>query len=69
MIVAVPKPDGSRQRQTGTPIKFSASQPVYKHTGATLGEHTDDIMREPGYSEAEIRTFRKNLWLNDRHNV
>lgn len=58
MVVDVPKPDGGVQRQTGTPIKFSASQPVYKHTGATLGEHTNVIMRELGYSDAEIELFR-----------
>ena len=37
MIVHVPKKDGGYQKQIASPIKFSASQPVYKHIGPKLG--------------------------------
>ncbi|MFN8486894.1 MAG: CaiB/BaiF CoA-transferase family protein [Caldilineaceae bacterium] len=60
MVVAVPKPDGTHQSQTGTPIKFSASQPIYQHIGATRGEHTAVIMQELGYSENEIAELRQS---------
>ena len=58
MVVDVPKPEGGVQRQMGTPIKFSASAPVYSHVGATLGEHTAEIMGELGYDEATIAEMR-----------
>jgi len=54
MIVDVPKPDGTTQRQVGSPLKFSKSQPVYKHIGAALGQHTDEVLAEIGYSKAKI---------------
>jgi crotonobetainyl-CoA:carnitine CoA-transferase CaiB-like acyl-CoA transferase len=54
MIVEVPRGDGTHQRQVGSPFKFSASQPVYKHTGPALGQHTHEILVEIGYTEEEI---------------
>jgi crotonobetainyl-CoA:carnitine CoA-transferase CaiB-like acyl-CoA transferase len=58
MIVEVPKGDGTHQRQVGSPFKFSASQPVYKHTGPALGQHAGEVLAEIGYSEEEISQFR-----------
>jgi alpha-methylacyl-CoA racemase len=59
MLVNVPKPDGTTQHQTGAPIKFSGSEPVYQHIGATLGEHTNEIMQELGYTNVEIHTLKE----------
>lgn len=58
MIVDVPKPDGSMQRQVGSPFKFSDSQPSYKHIGSPLGEHTEEVLEEIGYDRAEISSLR-----------
>ncbi len=58
MIVEVPKPDGSAQRQVGSPFKFSGGRPVYKHIGAQLGEHTEEILLEMGYSRKEIQVLQ-----------
>ncbi len=58
MIVDVPKPDGSYQRQVGTPFKFSRSQTEYKHIGAKPGTHTADVLVEAGYSQKQIESFR-----------
>ena len=60
MIVEVLKPDGTTQRQTGAPIKFSASQPVYQHIGATLGEHTDEIIKALGYTASELAALHQS---------
>jgi len=60
MIVEVLKPDGTTQRQTGAPIKFSTSQPVYQHIGATLGEHTDEIIKALGYTASELAALHQS---------
>ena len=59
MVVEVPKPDGSSQRQIASPFKFSGSQPAYKHVGAATGAHTEELLHEIGYSEAGIHTLRE----------
>ena len=54
MIVEFPKPDVTTQQQIGNPIKFSKGQPSYKHVGAALGEHSEKILLDAGFSKAEI---------------
>ncbi len=54
MVVDVPRPDGSSQRQLASPIKFSACDPQYRHVGAALGADTLAVLKEIGLSEEEI---------------
>ncbi|MFQ5407171.1 MAG: CaiB/BaiF CoA transferase family protein [Anaerolineales bacterium] len=58
MLVDVPRADGALQRQIANPLKFSRSRPEYRFTGAPVGAHTDAILAEAGYSEAEIQSLR-----------
>lgn len=58
MVVDVPKSGGGTQKQLGSPIKFSDSEPTYTHVGCELGEHSDAVLLEAGYSESEIVAFR-----------
>ena len=59
LLVDVPKPDGSRQRQLASPIRFSRTPPRYDFNGAELGAHTDAVLKEVGYSEAEVAGLRQ----------
>jgi alpha-methylacyl-CoA racemase len=59
MIVEVPKPDGSTQRQVGSPFKFSRTPPEIRHIGVESGANTEEILRKAGYSEEEIERMRK----------
>lgn len=54
MVVEVPRPDGSVQRQVASPYRFSRSQAVYRHVGAEPGAHTRQVLAEVGYSPEEI---------------
>lgn len=45
--------------QIGSPIKFSAAAPRYAYSGVTLGRHTDDVLAELGYSEADRAALRE----------
>jgi crotonobetainyl-CoA:carnitine CoA-transferase CaiB-like acyl-CoA transferase len=55
MVVEVPKPDGTTQKQVANPVKFSRVKPVYKHVGAALGEHSQQVLLESGFTEDEIK--------------
>jgi len=43
---------------TSFPLKMSKSDTSIKHRAPLLGEHTDEIMLELGYSSAEISELR-----------
>lgn len=59
MIVDIPKPDGSTQKQIGSAFKFNEHTPVYKHVGAKLGEHNTEILRQLGYTDEQIRELNE----------
>ncbi len=41
-----------------TAVRLSASPGSIRHRAPLLGEHTDEVLREVGYSDAEIATLR-----------
>ena len=43
----------------GYPVQFSDSHAGTRASAPALGEHTDSIMKEMGYSDQEIITLRK----------
>jgi alpha-methylacyl-CoA racemase len=59
MIIEVPKPDGSLQKQIACPIKTSVFEPEYRHIGSKLGEHTTEVLRELGVREETISDWRR----------
>ncbi|MCP4424395.1 MAG: CoA transferase [Chloroflexi bacterium] len=63
LIVTVPKPDGTGQRQIGSPFKFSEGQAEYKWMGTAVGAHTGEILREAGYNQAQIQALQEaGVW-------
>jgi alpha-methylacyl-CoA racemase len=59
MVVEVGQPGVARPvRQLGVPVKLSRTpgEPG-RRPGPALGEHTEELLREAGYDDAEIRTL------------
>lgn len=54
LIIDVPRPDGSMQRQLASPIKFSKTPATYRYIGTELGSHTNEALAEAGYSADDI---------------
>ncbi len=57
MIIQVPSENGGIS-QIAHPIKYSATPPEYQFSGAALGQHTAEILRELGYTNAEIEQWQ-----------
>jgi crotonobetainyl-CoA:carnitine CoA-transferase CaiB-like acyl-CoA transferase len=57
LVVNVPRPGGGAQRQIASPWRFGESAAEYRHVGAPLGQHTAEVLREVGFSEAEIEAL------------
>jgi len=59
LVVEVDVPGCGKVKQLGHPIRYSATPPEYRSAGCTAGMHTREVLRELGYTEAEIGEFEK----------
>lgn len=58
MVVEVPRHDGGKQRQVASPFKFSATPVGYRFSGARLGQHSDEVLADHGFSDEDIQAFK-----------
>ena len=58
-IVQEAECDLGKLRYLGGPVQFSAAQSEITRRAPRLGEHTEDVLRELGYSEEEIQALRR----------
>jgi crotonobetainyl-CoA:carnitine CoA-transferase CaiB-like acyl-CoA transferase len=58
MVVETDHPTLGKQRTLGSPIKLSGAPPDPRRRAPLLGEHTDAVLREAGFSEDEIASMR-----------
>jgi crotonobetainyl-CoA:carnitine CoA-transferase CaiB-like acyl-CoA transferase len=58
MVLTAEHPTAGTLRMTGSPIKLSRYTATVRRPPPTLGQHTDEVLRELGYSEANIAAMR-----------
>jgi crotonobetainyl-CoA:carnitine CoA-transferase CaiB-like acyl-CoA transferase len=58
MMVETDHPTLGHLRTLGSPIKMSATPPDVSRRAPRLGEHTDEVLTEAGFSNAEIAALR-----------
>lgn len=58
MVVTVDHPACGPIKMVNTPVKYSETQPVVRWAPPTLGQHTDEVVADLGFSEQDIAEFR-----------
>jgi crotonobetainyl-CoA:carnitine CoA-transferase CaiB-like acyl-CoA transferase len=60
MVVERPHPKLGKVKMTGVPVKLSDTPGEAMTAPPLLGQHTDEVLKEMGYSAETIRELRKN---------
>jgi crotonobetainyl-CoA:carnitine CoA-transferase CaiB-like acyl-CoA transferase len=58
MVVTAEHPTAGKLRMTGSPIKLSRYTATVRRPPPELGEHTDEVLRELGYTAEDITALR-----------
>ena len=58
-VVERPHPTAGTVKTIGQPIELDDTPARIRTAPPLLGEHTDDVLRESGYADEEIRAFRE----------
>jgi crotonobetainyl-CoA:carnitine CoA-transferase CaiB-like acyl-CoA transferase len=59
MIVEVEHPEVGRLKQIGIPIKLSETPGKIGSPAPSLGQHSEEILKELGYSDEAITELRR----------
>lgn len=59
MIVDVDTPDGGKVKQVGISVKLSDTPGSIRSVAPTLGQHTNEVLGELGYEQAQIDRWRE----------
>ncbi|HDL89755.1 MAG TPA: CoA transferase [Thermodesulforhabdus norvegica] len=59
MVVEVPHPTASSVKLVASPMKLSETPCTVERHPPLLGEHTDEVLKEIGYSDDDIRQLRE----------
>jgi alpha-methylacyl-CoA racemase len=58
--VELEQPELGTVRQLGVPVKMSRTPGDPSRPAPAFGEHTDEVLREVGYSEEEIAAMKES---------
>jgi formyl-CoA transferase/CoA:oxalate CoA-transferase len=58
MLVELPHPEVGTYRTTGLPVKLSRTPGAITRRPPLLGEHSDAVLAESGFSPEEIASLR-----------
>ena len=58
MVVTTDHPTLGRLRTLGSPLKMSDTPAIADRPAPLLGDHTDEVLRDAGYTEAEVAALR-----------
>jgi alpha-methylacyl-CoA racemase len=59
MLVELDQPQIGPVRQLGIPIKLGRTPGRVEQPAPALGEHTDEVLREAGYSDEQIAAMKE----------
>ncbi|HEX2265514.1 MAG TPA: CoA transferase, partial [Solirubrobacterales bacterium] len=60
MVIELEQPELGTVRQLGSPVKLSRTPADTARPAPAFGEHTDEVLREVGYSDEEIAAMKES---------